>query len=84
MQHPCQAPLKPLKVERLGKIPEHWKLTRLKFVVSINDDTLSESEDPLRLIAYVDIGSIDATFGITEMEEMVFEDGAVARSPVGL
>ena len=73
-QYPSQAPLKPLKVERLGEIPEHWKLTRLKFVVSINDDTLSESEDPLRLIAYVDIGSIDATFGITEMEEMVFED----------
>ena len=39
-----------------------------------NDETLSESEDPLRSIAYVDIGSVDSTIGITEMEEMVFED----------
>ena len=58
----------------LGEIPEHWETQRLKFVASINDDTLSEREDPLRPIAYVDIGSVDSTTGITEMEEMVFED----------
>ena len=61
-------------VEWLGAVPEHWEVKRLEHVASINDDTLSESEDPLRPIAYVDIGSIDSTTGITEMEEMVFED----------
>ena len=50
------------------------KRSDLKFVASTNDDTLSESEDPLRPIAYVDIGSVDSTVGITETEEMVFED----------
>ncbi len=58
----------------LGEVPEHWETKRLKLVASTNDETLSESEDPLRPIAYVDIGSIDSTIGITEMEEMVFED----------
>ena len=49
-------------------------MKRLEHVASINDDVLSETEDPLRPITYVDIGSIDPTIGITEMEEMVFED----------
>ena len=61
-------------VEWLGQVPEHWQVRRLKLVASMNDDTLSESEDPMRPIAYVDIGSLDSTHGITEMEEMVFED----------
>ena len=61
-------------VEWLGEVPEHWEVKRLKLVASTNDETLSESEDPLRPIAYVDIGSVDSTIGITEMEEMVFED----------
>ena len=65
---------KPSDVEWLGEIPEHWKVKRLKLVASINDDRLSKNEDPLRPIAYVDIGSVDSIIGITEMEEMVFED----------
>ena len=68
---PC---LKASGVQWLGKIPEHWKAKRLKFVASINDDTLSKSEDPLRPIAYVDISSVDSILGIIKLEEMVFED----------
>ena len=45
-----------------------------ELAASTNDDTLSEGEDPLRTIAYVDIGSVDSTIGITQVEEMVFED----------
>ena len=66
--------LKSSGVEWLGDVPQHWEVKRLEHVASINDDTLSESEDPLRPITYVDIGSIDSTIGITEMEEMVFDD----------
>ncbi len=61
-------------VDWLGDVPEHWETKRLKLVASINDEALSASEDPLRPMAYVDIGSVDSTTGITEMEEMVFED----------
>ena len=59
-------------VEWLGEIPEHWDVVRLKFVVSFNDDALSEREDPLRPIEYVDIGSVDSACGITETMAMVF------------
>ena len=61
-------------VEWLGEVPEHWEMKRLKLAASTNDDTLSEGEDPLRTIAYVDIGSVDSTIGITQVAEMVFED----------
>ena len=61
-------------VEWLGEVPEHWEVKRLRFLASTNDDTLSEKEDPLRPVLYVDIGSVDSTIGITKMEEMVFED----------
>ncbi|MDE2966133.1 MAG: restriction endonuclease subunit S [Chloroflexota bacterium] len=49
-------------------------MSRLKFVASTNDDALSEREDPLRPVSYVDISSVDLTRGITHIEEMVFED----------
>ena len=65
---------RPSAVPWLGDVPEHWEVKRLKLVTTTNDDTLSEGEDPLRPISYVDIGSVDSAQGIVEMEEMVFED----------
>lgn len=61
-------------VEWLGDVPKHWFTKRLKYLASTNDDVLSEGEDPLRPIAYVDIGSVDSTAGITQTEDMVVED----------
>ena len=61
-------------VEWLGDVPAHWEVRKLKLLASVNDESLDESEDPLRQITYVDIGSVDANKGITEMKEMVFED----------
>ena len=61
-------------VEWLGEVPEHWEVQRLKNAASINDQTLSDNEDPLRKVSYVDIGSVHSTDGITMMEKMVFED----------
>ena len=61
-------------VEWLCDVPEHWELKRLKYLATTNDESLSETEDPLRSIAYVDIGSVDSSAGITDTEAMVFED----------
>ena len=61
-------------VEWLGEVPEHWDVKRLKFVTSINDESLSEDEDPLREMVYVNIGSVDSAHGIEQVEEMLFED----------
>ena len=66
-------------VEWLGDIPEHWRIKRLKYVASINDETLPETLDPDHELAYVDIGSVDAQQGIVTIEDMLFE-GAPARA----
>ena len=58
----------------LDQIPSHWEIQKLKYNTSTNDDVLSENEDPLREVLYVDIGSISPSKGITSVEEMVFED----------
>ena len=61
-------------VEWLGGVPTHWRVKRLKVVASTNDEALSDAEDPLRVMFYVDISAVDATRGITRYEELVFED----------
>ena len=66
--------LKPSGIDRIGDIPEHWEIKRLKYTTSTNDDVISENEDPLREVLYVDIGSINPSKGITSTERMVFED----------
>lgn len=65
---------KPSGIQWLGDIPEHWEIRRLKYVASINDETLSETTDPNFEISYVDIGSVDPIRGIVSSEEMIFED----------
>jgi type I restriction enzyme S subunit len=65
---------KPSGVEWLGDVPEHWKVKRLKYLASINDEALSETTSPDFEIAYVDISSVDPVEGIVSVEEMVFEE----------
>ena len=66
--------LKPSGVAWLGDVPEHWEVQRLKFLASTNDEALTDKEDALRPVSYVDIGSVNANGQITQMEEVVFED----------
>ena len=66
--------LKPSGVAWLGDVPEHWEVQRLKFLASTNDEALTDKEDALRPVSYVDIGSVNANGQITQMEELVFED----------
>ena len=62
------------EVEGIGELPSHWFVKRLKYVATTNDDALSDQDDPLRPVSYVDISSVDSTRGITQIEELVFED----------
>ena len=73
LNRPC-ARYRDSGVEWLGDMPEHWEMKRLRFVASTNDEKLSDTEEPLRPISYVDIGSVDSTHGILQTEGMVFED----------
>ncbi|MEK6781709.1 MAG: restriction endonuclease subunit S [Bacteroidota bacterium] len=55
------------------KMPTEWKLKRLKYLVTYNDDSLDENHDPDDTIKYVDISSVDRTKGIVGVEEILFE-----------
>jgi type I restriction enzyme, S subunit len=74
VRYPAYPSYKPSGVAWLGEVPEHWKVERLKYAASINDEALLESARPDLEIAYVDISSVDAVAGIVAFEEMLFED----------
>lgn len=57
----------------LGKLPDSWTTKRLKYVSTINDESLPETTDSYYEMLYVDIGSVDATEGIQKKEPMIFE-----------
>jgi len=59
---------------RFARLPAHWKVKRLKYLASINDEALGEGTHPGFELAYVDIGSVDAVAGITGVQQLVFED----------
>lgn len=56
------------------KLPEHWRLSRLKHVSSINDETLPEGTGNDHEIEYVDIGGVTRNVGITRIETLLFGD----------
>lgn len=57
----------------LGTLPNGWLTKRLKYISTINDETLPETTDPDYEMLYVDIGSVNATEGIQKKEPMIFE-----------
>jgi len=54
--------------------PKDWQLSRFKFVVKANQNTLPETTAPDLEIEYVDIGSVDKVKGITTKEKLIFEN----------
>jgi type I restriction enzyme, S subunit len=60
-------------VEWLGDVPEHWEVKPIKYLASCNDETLEENTEPESEIQYVDISSVDVTYGITKTEPMLFK-----------
>lgn len=65
---------KPSGVEWLGDVPEHWGVKRLKYQVTINDETLPETTDPDFELLYVDISSVNPSLGIVQKESLLFEN----------
>ncbi|MEO7424767.1 MAG: restriction endonuclease subunit S [Fibrobacteria bacterium] len=73
MKPPAYSKYNPSGVEWLGEVPAHWRVKRLKYVSSINDDEISELTAPDYEIEYVDIGSVNQIAGITDTEKILFE-----------
>lgn len=67
-------PLKDSGIEWLGEIPEHWRVKRLKYSATINDETLPETTNLDFVMSYVDISGVDMHQGIVSSAEMTFED----------
>ncbi|MDI9392541.1 MAG: restriction endonuclease subunit S, partial [Synergistota bacterium] len=61
-------------VEWLGEVPEHWVVERLKYLSSINDESLPETTDPSFVFEYVDIGNVDTRYGIVKTEHYSFSE----------
>ncbi len=58
----------------IGEVPEHWETKRLKYVVSCNDETLSENFDSERQIEYVEIGDVNEIDGIVNSTLYLFKN----------
>lgn len=61
-------------VDRIGKIPAHWDVIKLKFCTNINASSLSEKTPSNLKISYVDIGSVSFEKGIEKTEEFIFAE----------
>ncbi|NOU17221.1 MAG: restriction endonuclease subunit S [Bacteroidales bacterium] len=61
-------------IEWIGKIPEHWKVKRLKYCISINDDVLNETTDEEFEINYVEIGDVNFLTGINNSTVYKFKN----------
>lgn len=61
-------------VEWLGEIPEHWEVKKLKFVATINDETLPETTDEDYSIEYIEISDVKSGIGIINTTNYSFKD----------
>lgn len=55
-------------IEWIGKIPESWKISKIKYQTEINKRSLGESTDKSLNIKYIDIGSVDSNGKIKNIE----------------
>tara|TARA_B100000989_G_scaffold41959_1_gene26730 strand:+ start:11579 stop:12877 length:1299 start_codon:yes stop_codon:yes gene_type:complete len=58
----------------MGDIPKHWELIKLKYLVSYNQETLSEATDPDYEIYYIEIGDVDYIDGISINNKIRFSE----------
>lgn len=58
------APLRPSGIDWLGDIPSHWEMSRVKYVVTCNDEVLPESTDKEQEINYVEISDVSFEKGV--------------------
>lgn len=67
-------PMKDSGVEWLGDVPCHWNVVKLKYISTLNNQTLPDSTSKHFLIKYIDIGNVSKENGISNPEEMFFSE----------
>ncbi|PNT90336.1 restriction endonuclease subunit S [Clostridium thermosuccinogenes] len=68
------ARMKDSGVDWIGEIPEHWRLSKIKYESLINNKTLSESTDDDYEIDYIDISSVTSIGEIDGVQSLNFKD----------
>ena len=68
------AQMKDSGIEWLGEIPAHWEVRKLKYLVKINKDTLTERTNKNFEFDYIDISSISENGLFLEPEKIKFKD----------
>ncbi len=58
----------------LGDIPAHWGFKQIRFVMTCNDDVLSEDTNENATIEYIEISDVDEFKGITGTEVLKFSE----------
>ena len=66
--------MKPSGIEWLGDIPEHWFIKPIKYLLSCNDEALSNQTDKDYLLRYLDIGNVNREGVISEIVDYKFKD----------
>jgi type I restriction enzyme S subunit len=61
-------------IEWMKYKPENWDIKRIKYVVSINDEVLTENTDDEFEFDYVEIGNVNHTKGIEGYKRLTFKD----------
>ncbi len=61
-------------IEWIGKIPEGWRISKIKYEALINKKTLSENTDDDFEIDYIDIGSVTSVGEINGIQSLSFKN----------
>lgn len=61
-------------IDWIPEVPEHWEIVRLKNIVQINADKLSEQTPKNTLINYIDITNVNGDGDILEVQQLKFKD----------
>ena len=70
---------KPSGIDWLGEIPEGWEVKRLKDVISSNEKSLSNNEDPFFELKYIDISNV-GTDKLNDKPEVYYFQDAPSRA----
>ncbi|HCL55496.1 MAG TPA: hypothetical protein DHW82_00585 [Spirochaetia bacterium] len=66
-------------IDWLGEMPEGWEVKRLKDVISSNEKSLSNNEDPFLEIKYIDISNV-GTDKLNDKPEVFYFQDAPSRA----
>lgn len=61
-------------VEWIGEIPSHWKISKLKYLVSENQESLSNSTDPDLELDYIEISDVNSIGEFKKPTKYIFSE----------